>query len=121
MVSRLVIGFLLPPFLGALILFLCITPSEDFGIFIVFFLLYGYEIMGLPSLIYSLLMEYVVSKTKTQVGYLVCSALLGLMSACSVLMVHSVPEHNGLLCLGLGLLVGLLTGLVLYRMRGFTV
>ncbi|MDA9004093.1 hypothetical protein N9J26_01240 [bacterium] len=125
MASRLLLDFLLPPFLVALALTLYGAFIEGMGI-LTFLLMprlifLAYILMAIPALIYTITMEFFVSKTKTPLGYISSSALLGLISGSVPVIAYdeidSILEPSGPLWLGLGLLVGWLTGLVLYRKR----
>ena len=112
---RLLGGILLPPLLGALLIFVPVilfnmiaTTStgknwQDIvsGIFIA--ILFAYIFAGLQSLVASLLMEFVVNPKARRDGLAVSAGgFFGLLSV--------LPLASGLVFLPVGLIVGLLVG-----------
>lgn len=120
-VIRLAAGLLLPGFLGAILFFAAVaisTVSSDDNIVEIFsgffsiqmlgIILLSYLFVGLPSAIYSLLMEFVINPhTINNAFVIILSMLLGMLSGVVVFGIF------GFVSLIVGAVVGLIVGIML--------
>lgn len=98
--SRLAIGFFLPPLFGGIFVYILIgDPNPETNLVILFFFISAFILVGLPSLIYSLLMDFVINpRVTSDLRVVLLSALLGT-----------------LIFIGLGTAIGLIVGMILRR------
>jgi len=122
--TRMLMGILLPAVVQAsiVVIYILITFDTDgysgftdFIQFVFLALLMGYMLVGLQSIVYAFLMEYVINpKLKNHVVVVLCSGLLGLLSGYSVVLVTGTPgdiAHWNVV----SLLTGLIMGVILRR------
>ena len=121
-IFRLALGTFLPPFFGAVVLLAILviergsTNIPAIAGSLVFFLILSYCIMILPSLAYSILMEFVGTFLKKRIiPYLLVSAVLGIGAVWVRFNWMSPGDLDYLL--PTGVLTGLLTGLILKKMH----
>ena len=107
---RVIIGFIIPPTLGCFFFYLVfffpqISTDDIVGSIQVFlvFTVWTFFIFGIPSLIYSLVMELLVQKAKNDKTVYLISSALGGLSGC-------IMSYVGLI---IGLLVGYIVGFYL--------
>lgn len=123
-VGRLLVGLLGPAIVGSFIIMVFVFVSAvikegpSIDIFqsvikgFVIFLVAGWIFIGLQSLVYTIVMEFIVRpKVRLRNNYLVTSCMLGAASGSIV----GIIFDDLLFLITLGTVTGLLTGLVLYE------
>ena len=116
---RLAIAFFLPAILGA-ILFVSLINVQMLieGKFLLLSIIYGYMFGGIQSLLYALLVEFLLIPSVQNVFHFVLfSSTLGSLAGLSINLILSGLDTSTLVFITIGGLVGLVLGSILFTIR----